>query len=331
MDTNDNKVVENVDVGVYLSPSAYFIKPTTIYNRLYGSSLISNFGGYIKAPNNFGALYGVNRKYHTDGDGNDAPDDVFVSDLSKQDYENNVSNQSSIQLELKQSTIIPMLEKTRTAWSVEALQDYMKLAKASHDEYTAEIVIAKELISEILLQSDNRAINLAKQKATKLTASVRNDAFANYDIIQEVQKAGLASDAYLFAQTSISAFVSPSIAMELMSNPEYKPFVATTGEILNDCVYFKGSIKNINIFVDLFGFIGDDKFALVGVKDNERVDNASIVKVARKFALLESYDDKFANNYFFASYQYGIAFNPSDNLTEANADDSKLLHYIKFN
>lgn len=328
---------------VDISGALPFIIPTKIYYKLYTSSLVGSFGAYLEVSSNFGAVFGLSRIYGDDKDGNatQTQSGKIEKNFTNFDYVDKNGNINdfqnitlpSIDFVLQQSSIIPMIEKVKSKWTLEAIQDYIKLSQASNDENnTFNEIINSELMTEILTQVDYRCFQLMKKKSfkKKITIPTSNQTFDYFDIIQEIQKNGLEMAAHLFAPVEISAFCSKSVACELMSHPEFKSHKKTNGDYLHNNVYFQGSINNINIYVDLFGFSNDEKFALLGVKDVSRTDNASVIFTPRKISFYSGANFEDSNQYIFSTLQYGLAFNPSDNITETNDGDSNLLSYLTF-
>ena len=332
---NENVMIDN---------ALPFINPTTFFYKMMSSTLVGTFGSYLEVPSNFGAVFGLSRLYDKDKSGNPivTSNGKFEKNFSNFDYVDKTTGKPtdlqnaklpSVDFILQKSPMIPMIEKFKSKWTIEAIQDYVKLAQASGDKNDDfQEIIASELSIEMVAQLDYRCFELMRKKATKnkFTIPTTNQTFNHYDIIQEIQKCGLEMSANLFAPVSFSVFCSKAVAAELMSHPNFISHKTSQGQIIESNVYFQGSIQNIDIFADLFDFSEDKNFLLIGLKDVSRVDNASVIFTPRKFSVYSGMDVNETNQNIFLVLQYGLAFNASDVISENNQDDSILLSYLTF-
>ena len=311
-----------------------FVKIDHIIQRLYTTPLVGEFGGVIPLSYPVGKLFFLSREAQIKYDGTDADENQTI----QKDFSNPVEggNLSTYKFKILASNMDMRTERIKSVWTQEALHDYNQLFKEKPEDEVSK-TIAAEITNECVFQLDQKFIHEISKVSTQIDSNLD---FKKYDskldlaftLVDMIYENALEMIGRLNNKSGVSVFASLPICSALMAHPNYKFHQKIDGTFDEENVYFMGSINNIKIFCDLYGFLNDTHkndtkggSMIIGVKDLMNEANSSVVFSPYKVNLTNEVNPNSGEYELFVFYSYGITISP-----QHDKDNSTMIKQIQF-
>ena len=288
------------------------LKVSDLIHRVYTEPLVSRIGAKINVKVPKGSIFALETIYQTNAQGVDKTGTgygVVESDFAGPDQE--ISGvKANVLHRIKKREISCKTKAIRSAWTIEALTDWISITSKED----VEELISKELITEVIQEIDATALKLLAQKGSKITINADlslGKSFVGVEIFNKLQTLALNMTSNIKRVITICITANPNIVGVLMSHPN---FVANT-DFSNG--YFMGTIGATEIYCDPYSTKTGD-YAFITYKErvpNETAD-ASIVYAFLSYTLQKGVDAYTGDNAYIHYTRYDITQHPSDDIND---------------
>lgn len=309
------------------------VKQAHIIQRLYSTPLVSEFGASIPIKHPGGKIFFLSRKPEKKYDNSNPQENVVIQNQWGSAPEG--TKVSSYKFDILSRTVEMKTQKIKSAWTIEALQDYKVLFVEKNEDEISK-TLAGELTNEAIFQLDNDFVTQCSKEAKKYKVDfAQYNNTSKYDLcfnlIEKIYNLAADMIMRLHNKSAISVLVSPSICSVLMSHPHFKPHEKLDGTIDEDNLFFVGSIHNIKLFNDYYGFLDNiqenkDTSAsmLIGVKDLHNEVNSSVIFNPYQASVVTENDTNTGEYGMFVFFSYGITLSPQHSF------DTPMLKFVEF-
>lgn len=308
------------------------VKQAHIIQRLYTTPLVSEFGSSIPITQPSGKIFFLSRSPVEKFDGS-APDGTGVQFGWGDAPEGQKT--STYKFNVLSKTVEMKTQKIKSAWSLEALQDYKNMFVEKPEDEISK-TLAGEITNEAIFQLDYDFVDLARKEAkgftedfTPLAALSKFDLCFN--LIEKIYELSADMVAKLHNKSCVNVLLSTDLCSALMSHPHFKSHEKLSGEIDDKNFYYIGRIHNIKIFNDFHNFLGriqsnagTSASMLIGVKDLNNDVNCSVIYSPYQSTIVTESEPDTGDYGIFVFHSYGITMCPQHSV------ESPMLKFIEY-
>lgn len=309
------------------------VKQAHIIQRLYTTPLVSEFGSSVPITKPSGKIFFLSRSPVEKFDGSQPVEDVPV----QYGWGDAPEGQkiSTYKFDVLSKTVEMKTQKIKSAWSLEALQDYKNMfVEKTEDELSR--TLSGEITNEAIFQLDYDFVNLARKEAkayiedfTPLANLSKFDLC--FDLIEKIYKLSSDMVAKLHNKSCVNVLLSSDLCSVLMAHPHFKAHERLDGVIDDDNFYYVGRIHNIKIFNDYHKFLervqtnpGTSASMLIGVKDLRNDVNCSVIYSPYQSTIVTESEPETGDYGIFVFHSYGLTMCPQHSV------ESPMLKYVEF-
>ena len=307
------------------------VKQAHIIQRLYTSPLVSEFGSSVPIKQPGGRIFFLSRVPEKKFD-NSLPDSNSITQFGWGDAPEG-TKVSTYKFKILSQNVKMNTQKIKSAWSLEALQDYKNLfTEKSIDEISR--TLAGELTNEAIFQLDYEFVDLARKEAKVYFENFTKYANVSkldlaFNLVERINELAADMIAKLHNKFCISVLLSTDLCSILMAHPHFKCRERLDGSFDEENFYYIGKINDIKIFNDFHDFLGKNKpetsaSMLIGVKDLNNDVNCSIIYSPYQSNIVAESDPNSADYGVFVFHSYGLTMCPQHSV------ESPMLKYLEF-
>lgn len=307
------------------------VKQAHIIQRLYSSPLVSEFGSSVPITQPGGRIFFLGREAEKKYD-NSLPDKNSSIQFGWGDAPEG-TKLSTYKFNILSQNVQMKTQKIKSAWSLEALQDYKNLfVEKPVDEISR--TLAGELTNEAIYQLDYEFVDFARKEAKVYFENFTQYANVSkfdlaFNLVEIIYKVSADMIARLHNKFCISVLLSTDLCSILMSHPHFKCREKLDGSFDEENFYYIGKINEIKIFNDFHNFLGRTKAEtsasmLIGVKDLHNDVNCSIIYSPYQSNIVTESDPNNGDYGIFVFHSYGLTMCPQHSV------ETPMLKYVEF-
>lgn len=307
------------------------VKQAHIIQRLYTSPLVSEFGSSVPISQPGGRIFFLGREAEKKYD-NSLPDKNSSIQFGWGDAPEG-TKLSTYKFKILSQNVQMNTQKIKSAWSLEALQDYKNLfVEKPVDEISR--TLAGELTNEAIYQLDYEFVDLARKEAKVYFENFTQYANVSkfdlaFNLVEIIYKVSADMIARLHNKFCISVLLSTDLCSILMAHPHFKCREKLDGSFDEENFYYIGKINDIKIFNDFHNFLGRTKAEtsvsmLIGVKDLHNDVNCSIIYSPYQSNVVSESDPNNGDYGIFVFHSYGLTMCPQHSV------ETPMLKYVEF-
>ena len=231
-------------------------------------------------------------------------------------------------------TIEMKTQKIKSAWTLEALQDYKNMFVEKPEDEISK-TLAGEITNEAIFQLDYEFIDFAKNESkvyfedfTPLANLSKFDLCFN--LVEKIYKLSSDMVARLHNKSCINVLLSSNLCSVLMSHPHFKVHEKIDGTTDDENLYYVGRIHNIKIFNDYYNFLervqgaNTSSSMLIGVKDLHNNVNCSVIYSPYQSTVVSEAEPDTGHYGIFVFHSYGLTMCPQ------HSTESPMLKFVEF-
>lgn len=298
------------------------LKISDVMYRLYTVPLVSELGSCLPVTKPSGVTFGLARDYDPVPGVPGKVDKTYASTAE-------TVKLNEIKFNLMSKRIYFKTKKLASRWTLEAVQDYIKMHTDTKSDDEISQILSRELTNEMILELDAEAIDYmytaAKKTNWKFQDSQRS--LQVWELLEKITECGMDMLQMSCYRSRINVFCSKKIAAKLSTHPLFERPSRDMNKTKS--IYLVGSIGNVDIFADIFEFLSDkgSDYIMVALKDPDPDGLASSIMYfpyANSIYTSPAQDGS-SDVIFYNIFRYGLSLNPT---TSDAANTNEMLRFV---